>query len=185
MKKSSRKKSHHKRVSTLGIILIGVLIIAVLLRFCAHIPSNRASTLPEPTTRAYNIPFVKQGELAFISRATSDTLARIDIEVADTEFLRARGLMFRQSMPEDAGMLFLMQYEEIQGFWMRNTYISLDMLFVNADKEIVTIHAHTQTLSDRTYTSSAPALYVVEVNAGFSERNNIAVGDKISFVIDR
>jgi uncharacterized membrane protein (UPF0127 family) len=185
MKKSSHKKSHRKRVSTFGIIIIALLTVAVLLRRCPHIPSRNANATLTEQTRAFNIPFDKQGELAFISRATSDTLALIDIEVADTDFLRNRGLMFRESMPENAGMLFLMRFEEIQSFWMRNTYISLDMLFVNAEKEIVTIHANTQILSDRSYTSSLPALYVVEVNAGFSQRNNVHVGDKISFVIVR
>jgi len=184
MKKSSHKKSHPKRISTFATIIIVLLAVAIFFRFCAHIPSRRANATLTEQTRALNIPFTKHGELAFISRATSDTLALIDIELADTDALRARGLMFRESMPENAGMLFLMDFEQIQGFWMRNTYISLDMLFVNAEREIVTIHANTTILSERTYFSTQPALYVVEVNAGFSYRNNINVGDFIEFVID-
>jgi len=184
MHKVSRKKYRQKRISTFTFIIIILLAVAVFFRFCSHIPSRRANATITEQTRMLNIPFTKQGELAFISHTTSDTLARIDIELADTDALRARGLMFRESMPENAGMLFLMDFEEIQSFWMRNTYISLDMLFVNAEREIVTIHPNTTILSDRSYTSSRPALYVVEVNAGFSYQNNIREGDFIEFRID-
>ena len=181
MTKKSHKKSPPKRVSKFAFVIILLLAVAVFFRFCAHIPSRRATATLTEQTRALNIPFTKQGELAFISHATSDTLALIDIELADTEVLRARGLMFRKSMPENAGMLFIMDSEQIQGFWMRNTYISLDMLFVNAEHKIVTIHANTTILSERTYYSTQPALYVVEVNAGFSYQHNINVGDFIQF----
>ena len=184
-KKSLHKKSPPKRVSPFTLVLILILAVAVFFRFCSRLPSrNRANEPIVEQSSALNIPFTKHGELAFISSATSDTLALIDIELADTAVLRARGLMFRESMPENAGMLFLMEGEYIQSFWMRNTYISLDMLFVNANREIVTIHPNTTPLCERGYTSTRPALYVVEVNAGFSYRNNIRVGDFIEFTID-
>jgi uncharacterized membrane protein (UPF0127 family) len=179
MKKQSYKKSRQKRTPKILFIIIGLLMVAVLAWYCAQLPSRGIQQ-----SEALDIPFVKQGELAFIGSAASDTLALIEIEVADTDFLRGRGLMHRKSIPENAGMLFLMRFEEIQSFWMRNTHISLDMIFVNREKEIVTIHANTTPLREISYTSTAPALYVVEVNAGFSYRNNIKVGDRISFVIE-
>ncbi|WP_352423127.1 DUF192 domain-containing protein [Proteiniphilum sp.] len=132
-----------------------------------------------------DIPFRKQGELSFISQLGSDTLAMIDIEVADDNQLRARGLMYRRSIPENAGMLFVQGMEEIQSFWMKNTYIPLDILFVNANKEIVTIHANTTPLKEWNYASTKPALYVVEVNAGFSNRHGIGTGDRIEFTISK
>ena len=179
------RQAAKEKTKKIAIGIIVLLAVIIFFRFCAHLPSRNENTaFTEQTTRALNIPFTKHGELVFISSITADTLALIDIELADTDVLRARGLMFRESMPEYAGMLFLMDFEEIQGFWMRNTYISLDMLFVNAEREIVTIHANTTILSERTYFSTQPALYVVEVNAGFSYRNNINVGDFIDFIID-
>lgn len=132
-----------------------------------------------------DIPFRKQGELSFISHPGSDTLAMIDIEVADDNQLRARGLMYRRSIPENAGMLFVQGMEETQSFWMKNTYIPLDILFVNANKEIVTIHANTTPLKEWNYASTKPALYVVEVNAGFSNRHGIGTGDRIEFTISK
>lgn len=129
--------------------------------------------------------FKKEGELLFISKTESDTLTVIDIEVADNEQKTAQGLMHRSSMPENAGMLFLMPQEEIQGFWMKNTYIPLDMIFVNSNKEIVTIHHNTTPMNENSYLSTAPALYVVEVNGGFCNKNNIKEGDQIEFTISK
>lgn len=129
--------------------------------------------------------FKKEGELLFISKTENETLAIIDIEVADNEQKTAQGLMHRSSMPENAGMLFLMPQEDIQGFWMRNTYIPLDMIFVNSNKEIVTIHHNTTPMNENSYLSTAPALYVVEVNGGFCNKNNIKEGDQIEFTISK
>lgn len=124
--------------------------------------------------------FKKEGELKFVKQ-TGELIKQIDLEVADTEYDRALGLMFRKTMTENQGMLFVFPYEQFQSFWMRNTYISLDMLFVNAEKEIVTIHKNTQILSDKSYPSSKPAKYVVEVIAGFCDSYGVEVGDKVSW----
>ena len=89
--------------------------------------------------------------------------------------------MKRKSMEENQGMLFIFPEEKMQAFWMRNTLISLDMIFVSAQKEIVTIHKNTKVLSDQSYPSTKPAMYVIEVDAGFSDRHNLKEGDKISW----
>jgi uncharacterized membrane protein (UPF0127 family) len=80
--------------------------------------------------------------------------------------------------------LFIFDEEEIQGFWMKNTYIPLDMLFINAQHEIVTIHPNTTPLTEWNYASTHPALYVVEVNGGYCLKHRIGVGDKISFELE-
>ncbi len=124
--------------------------------------------------------FKKEGELTFYS-ADSVKEATIDIEIANTEYERGLGLMKRKSMEENQGMLFIFPEEKMQSFWMRNCLISLDMIFVNAQKEIVTIHKNTKILSDQSYPSTKPAMYVIEVDAGFSDRHNIKEGDRISW----
>ncbi len=78
-------------------------------------------------------------------------------------------------------MLFIMDREEIQSFWMLNTYISLDILFVDAEKRIVTIRPDTTPQSLDSVASDKPALYVVEVNAGFCKKHGISTGDRIEF----
>jgi len=122
--------------------------------------------------------FKKEGELTFYSE-DNKPIAKIDIELADTEYERQLGLMKRKSMEENQGMLFIFPDEQIRSFWMRNTFISLDMIFVNSKKEIVTIHKNTRVLSSESYPSTEPAVYVIEVVAGFTDKYNIKVGDKV------
>ena len=165
-----------KTVNT--IFIIAVLAIAAIV--VAFIVNNKESNLNFITKDTEPV-FKKEGELIFISKVENDTLAVIDIEIADNDQKTAQGLMYRSSMSENAGMLFFMDSERIQGFWMKNTYIPLDMIFVNSKKEIVTIHANTTPMKQSSYFSTKPALYVVEVNAGFCHKNNIKEGDIIDF----
>jgi hypothetical protein len=125
--------------------------------------------------------FKKEGELTFYSK-NNEPIITIDIELADNEYDRQLGLMKRKSMEENQGMIFIFPDEDQRSFWMRNTFISLDMIFVNSNKEIVTIHKNTRVLSDQSYPSSAPVIYVVEVVAGFTDKYNIKEGDKISWM---
>lgn len=125
--------------------------------------------------------FKKEGELT-ITDSISNPIIKIDIEIADNDYERQLGLMNRQSMEEMQGMLFIFPQEGFQSFWMRNTMFSLDMIFINSNRKIVTIHKNTTPLSEQSYPSSAPALYVLEVNAGFCERQNVKLGDKIFWI---
>lgn len=125
--------------------------------------------------------FKKEGELTFYT-PDNKPITTIDLEIADTEYERQLGLMKRKSMEENQGMLFIFPDETMRSFWMLNTFIPLDMIFVNANKEIVTIHKNTRVLSDQSYPSSAPAVYVVEVIGGFTDKYNIKEGDKISWM---
>ena len=163
------------------IYIVAILAVAAAIYYVVSNKNSTQSYTVENTAPT----FKKEGELLFVNNTESDTLAIIDIEVADNNQKTAQGLMYRSSMPENAGMLFLMPREDIQGFWMRNTYIPLDMIFVNSNKQIVTIHANTTPMNENSYISTAPALYVVEVNAGFCKKNNINEGDKIDFTISK
>jgi len=124
--------------------------------------------------------FKKQGKLQFIT-GQQRLLTTIDIEIADAEWKRSLGLMYREKMAANQGMLFVFEEEAPRSFWMKNTRISLDMIFANAERKIVTILRNTTPYSEQLYTSHKPAMYVVEVNAGFSAMHGIAVGDKISW----
>ena len=122
--------------------------------------------------------FKKEGELILLS-SKNDTIKIIDIEIAVQKEQRTQGMMHRDIFPDDQGMLFIFDKEEMLSFWMRNTILSLDMIFVNTDLQIVTIRRNTDPISDTHYFSDEPALYVVEVAAGFCERYGIVEGDKI------
>src|ERR1044072_4630230 len=125
--------------------------------------------------------FTKEGELYFISKASNDTIRKIDVEMAETDDERAKGLMDRKSMSDDQGMLFIFQTAEEQSFWMKNTYISLDIIYVGEDKEIVSVRKYAPPLSEESLPSFKKAMYVVEVNAGFCDKYKVAYGDKIAF----
>lgn len=136
---------------------------------------------PKKTGPADAFQFHKEGTLSFIS--DSSVLKQIDIEVADDEAERAQGLMNRPWMEETQGMLFIMELEERQNFWMRNTIIPLDIIYVSADKRIVSIAKDTQPFSEKSIPSAGPAKYVVEVIAGFSDKYGLKAGDRIEFEI--
>ena len=170
-----------KNKSTKTILITALVIVgAAAAYFIMNKDTNQGFTIENSAP-----VFKKEGELLFISNHDGETLSVIDIEIADTDQKTMQGLMYRSSMPQNAGMLFLMPREDIQGFWMRNTYIPLDMIFVNSNKQIVTIHANTTPMNESSYISTAPALYVVEVNAGYCNKNNIKEGDKIDFTINK
>jgi uncharacterized membrane protein (UPF0127 family) len=124
--------------------------------------------------------FKKEGTLTFTD-SLGNVKTKIDIQIANNEYDRELGLMFRKHMQEDRGMLFIFPQEGTQSFWMHNTYIPLDMIFVNANDQIVKIQNADKTLSDQTYSSVKPAQYVIEVNLGFAKKYGLKVGDKISW----
>ncbi len=106
-----------------------------------------------------------------------------NVEVADDDGERERGLMFREHMAADAGMLFLFDRQEPQAFWMKNTKIPLDILYFNEQWTLVGWSLNTPpcSLGDRCppYPSQSPARYVLELNAGTSARIGVQFGDKL------
>jgi uncharacterized membrane protein (UPF0127 family) len=102
------------------------------------------------------------------------------VEIADEPRERARGLMFRREMAADEGMLFDFEEEQPASFWMRNTYIPLDMLFIRADGIIESIGERTTPLSEKSVTSRGPVRYVLEINGGLSDQLGIEAGDSVA-----
>jgi uncharacterized membrane protein (UPF0127 family) len=125
--------------------------------------------------------FQKEGVLYFLSKVNNDTLRQIDIELATTDQERAQGLMDRKSMTDTQGMLFIFPRAEEQSFWMKNTYISLDIIYLDEQKEIVSVQKYTTPLSEESLPSFKKAQYVLEVNAGFCDKYHIAYGDRIAY----
>jgi hypothetical protein len=87
--------------------------------------------------------------------------------------------MYRKELPEFHGMLFLFPREEMLSFWMKNTLIPLDIIFINAAYEIVHIAQNTTPFSEQLLTSGHPARFVLEVNGGFCQRHGVQVGDTV------
>ncbi|MBK9014433.1 MAG: DUF192 domain-containing protein [Saprospiraceae bacterium] len=195
-----KKKKRKPATNWKQIIIISVMVIAALsmvapgiFQWIAGLTSSRdayptsnstTTTTTAPPTNTETMPepkFQKEGELYFQNPATGKAISKIDIEKADTEVDRQFGLMFRKSMPEDQGMLFLFDVNEQQSFWMRNTYIPLDIMFVDENGVITTIHENAKPMNDTSLPSNGKAKYVVEVIGGYAQKHGIKVGDKISW----
>jgi uncharacterized membrane protein (UPF0127 family) len=105
----------------------------------------------------------------------------LKVEVAENDPQRMHGLMFKESMPETEGMVFVFQEAREQWFWMKNTLIPLDMIFIGEDRRVVGIYENAAPLSLARMGVQKPSLYVLEVNAGWSRRNNIGPGTQLRF----
>jgi uncharacterized membrane protein (UPF0127 family) len=112
--------------------------------------------------------------------ATPDAkLHKIDVWIADNEARRQRGLMFVDSMADDAGMLFIYPQPQDISMWMKNTHLSLDMLFVSANGRVHSIVANTKPMSLDTISSHGTVLAVIELKAGSAARMNIRPGAQV------
>jgi uncharacterized membrane protein (UPF0127 family) len=119
-------------------------------------------------------------ELAPLVVGTQAGPQSFEVEIADDPAERARGLMFRRSMAPERGMLFDFGSDQPVSFWMRNTYIPLDMIFIRADGSVDSIAERTTPLSERSVRSKGPVRYVLEINAGLSRQLGIRAGDPVS-----
>jgi len=110
---------------------------------------------------------------------------KIEVEVAVDDEDRARGLMFRKSLPADGGMLFVFPVLENHSFWMKNTLIPLDLIWLNESGEIVYFLTAEPCKTDPcpSYVPMQKAKYVLEVNAGFTKKHRLKLGDRLDFTL--
>ena len=114
---------------------------------------------------------------------TPNGVTRVSVELSTTLDSWAKGLMDRQSLPENHGMLFVFPDERETKMWMKDTKMSLDMVFMNKDYTIIDLKENFQTCTDtcNIYTAQGKPQYVLEVNTGFINKNGIKVGDTVRF----
>ncbi len=117
-----------------------------------------------------------------ISASDGAERAAVRVELAVTPGQRTFGLMYREHLDENAGMLFIFPAAEPLKFWMKHTEIPLDMIFADPSGVVVGIVANATPYSERPVGPDASALYVLEVNGGFCARHGVRAGDKLSFV---
>jgi uncharacterized membrane protein (UPF0127 family) len=113
--------------------------------------------------------------------ATPGGPVRFSVELAVTDAERRQGLMFRERLEEDSGMLFLFEKEQVQSFWMKNTRIPLDMIFIDESGTIAGIVENAEPLTLVSRSVGKPSRYVLEVSGGTSRRLGLAAGEKVRF----
>jgi uncharacterized membrane protein (UPF0127 family) len=106
----------------------------------------------------------------------------VRVEVQRTDAQRQRGLMYRRQMGEMAGMLFVFREPSHQVFWMRNTFLALDMIFITPDHRVLGVVRNAAPMTDDPREVPGDSQYVLEVNAGFAERHGIGPGTRVEFV---
>ncbi len=176
--KAKKKTASAPKTNKAAIIVVAVIIVSFIFYMVySNMNTGRNSGQEQQAATSGNM-FTKQGEISFVG-PDSAFKTRIDVEIADTEYKRDLGLMYRDKMEENQGMLFIFPQEDNLSFWMKNTILPLDMMFVDKNYKILNIHKNTKPYSLQSYSSIAPAQYVVEVNAGFTDAHNIEPGDQI------
>ncbi|MCF7561071.1 DUF192 domain-containing protein [Sabulilitoribacter multivorans] len=125
------------------------------------------------------VAFKKEGELDIFKN--DSTQVTFDIEIADTEYETQTGLMYRSSMKPNHGMLFVFDDVAPRSFYMKNTKIALDLIFIDENHKIVSFQKNAKPLDEASLPSNVPAKYVLEINAGLVDKWAIAVGDSISY----
>jgi uncharacterized protein len=131
------------------------------------------------------LPAARSAELQTLEIASKTGVHVFSVELAVTDAERERGLMFRRSVPELTGMLFDFKRDQEVTMWMRNTYVSLDMIFIQSDGRIRRIAENTETESDKIIPSGGPVRAVLEVAAGTARKLGIEPGDRVGTPILR
>ena len=132
------------------------------------------------TDREDFIPFREDGRLT-ISR-NAEPYAELVVEIAESDSSRRRGLMQRPGLPDGRGMLFLFELEAERSFWMLNTPIALDLIFIDADSTVMRVARYIQPMSGESIASNGPARFVLEVEAGYSDTIGLVEGDRVSWI---
>ncbi len=125
-------------------------------------------------------PSVRAAEQQTLEIASKTGVHVFAVELAVTDEERQKGLMFRRSLPPSYGMLFDFKRDQEVSFWMHNTYVSLDMIFIRSDGRIVRIAENTETESDKLIPSQGPVRFVLEVVAGTAKKLGIEPGDRVA-----
>ena len=127
------------------------------------------------------VNFKKEGVLN-IKKADSDSIIKtLDIEIADNDYETQTGLMYRTKLGTNHGMLFIFPDEDFRSFYMKNTKIPLDIIYIDEAKIIVSIQKNAKPFDETSLPSDTPAKYVLEVNGGLSDEWQLEVGDRIDY----
>lgn len=168
-----------------NILMGGLVLVALAMILPYFFGRGSSDSLPQQIItpeeiKPYEPPFEHEGNLSFY-KSDGTLIKTFEIEFARTAQETELGLMYRKSMKENQGMLFVFHEEKPRSFWMHNTYIPLDIIYLNKEKEIVSIAKNAAPLSETSRPSERDAMYVLEVNGGLSDKLGLTKGDRMTF----
>ena len=143
--------------------------------------SSSCKETPAKVIKTEPIIFTNEGNLIIYKAETDTVLTSIAIEFAESSYETETGLMYRKSMEDKQGMLFIFSDVAMHFFYMKNTEFSLDIIFVDENLRIASFQENAQPLNEEGLSSQVPVKYVLEVNAGLVKKWALQVGDKIEF----
>jgi hypothetical protein len=155
------------------------LVLVCLLAACSNGPKHDDASTTMTSPPAKPTPGTTAPKVVL---QTADGEATVTVEVVATEGKIQRGLMFREHLPPDDGMLFIMGYESDHTFYMRNTLIPLDMIFITRDLKVAGVVERAEPRTETLRRVYAPSLYVLEVNGGWAAAHKVTAGAKVRFV---
>ena len=135
----------------------------------------------EERVLAKEVAFTKEGILSVKKASNDSIIARLDIEIADDDYQTETGLMYRKSMEANNGMLFIFEEERPRSFYMKNTEFALDIIYINSLKKVVNVQINAKPYDQASFASEGPIIYVLEVNAGLSDKWNLEKGDTVEW----
>ncbi|WP_299115147.1 DUF192 domain-containing protein [uncultured Winogradskyella sp.] len=128
------------------------------------------------------VSFKKEGVL-HLKKAESDSIIKtLDIEIADNDYETQTGLMYRTQLKTNHGMLFIFPDMDYRSFYMKNTKIPLDIIYIDENYKIVSFQKNAKPFNEASLPSEAPAQYVLEINAGLCDEWQLEIGDRIAFL---
>ena len=127
------------------------------------------------------VSFKKEGELTLYKGVNDSIITKLDIEIADTDYDIQTGLMYRNSMKKNQAMLFVFPTVKARSFYMKNTRIPLDLIYIDHNKSIVSFQENATPFDEKSLPSEVPAQFVLEINAGLAEEWLLEVGDKMDY----
>ncbi len=128
-----------------------------------------------------SITFTKEGELHITKTDSNPAIVEFDIEIAETEYETQTGLMYRDVMEDNQGMLFIFDDVAMHSFYMKNTHIPLDIIYIDENLKITSFQKNAKPFDETGLSSGVPIKYVLEINAGLSDKLGLSVGDSISY----
>ena len=152
-----------------------------MLFFVTFIALQSCKEEPKKIIKTEPISFKKEGVMTLFQAETDSVLSELNIEIADSDYETQTGLMYRTSMEDKEGMLFVFPDEAMHSFYMKNTQFPLDLIFIKGNMKIASFQENAQPLNESSLSSKVPVQYVLEINAGLVAKWGLKIGDSVAY----